>query len=100
MAAVYPAPMPEAILVVDDDAPIRRMLDRTLSAEGYDVTAVADGGEALATVERSAPDLVVLDVGMEGLDGLAVCRRLRAKGRSLPILLLTARDGIADRVAG
>ena len=93
--------MPEAaILVVDDDAPIRRMLDRTLSAEGYAVETAADGGEALASVERSTPDLVVLDVGMPGVDGLAVARRLRAKGLSVPVLLLTARDSVPDRVAG
>jgi two-component system response regulator MprA len=93
--------MPEAaILVVDDDAPIRRMLDRTLSAEGYAVETAADGGEALAAVERSAPDLVVLDVGMPGVDGLSVSRRLRAKGLSVPVLLLTARDSVPDRVAG
>jgi len=92
--------MGEAILVVDDDAPIRRMLDRALSAEGYDVQTAADGGSALASVERSAPDLVVLDVAMDGLDGLAVCRRLRAKGLSLPVLLLTARDSVPDRVSG
>ncbi len=89
-----------AILVVDDDAPIRRMLDRTLAAEGYAVEAAADGGEALAAVERSAPDLIVLDVSMPGLDGLAVCRRLRAKGLATPVLLLTARDEVPDRVAG
>jgi two-component system response regulator MprA len=89
-----------AILVVDDDAPILRMLGRTLSAEGYRVETAADGGEALAAVERSTPDLVVLDVGLPGLDGLAVCRRLRGKGLATPVLLLTARDAIADRVAG
>jgi len=89
-----------AILVVDDDAPIRRMLERTLAAEGYDVRVAADGGSALAAVERSAPDLVVLDVAMPGMDGLAVCRRLRAKGLALPVLLLTARDAVEDRVAG
>jgi two-component system response regulator MprA len=93
--------MPEAaILVVDDDAPIRRMLDRTLSAEGYVVETAADGGEALAAVERSTPDLVVLDVGLPGVDGLAVSRRLRAKGLAVPVLLLTARDSVPDRVAG
>jgi two-component system response regulator MprA len=93
--------MPEAaILVVDDDAPIRRMLDRTLSAEGYAVETAADGGEALASVERSTPDLVVLDVGLPGVDGLAVSRRLRAKGLAVPVLLLTARDSVPDRVAG
>ena len=89
-----------AILVVDDDTPIVRMLERTLAAEGYGVRSAADGGSALAAVERAAPDLLVLDVAMPGLDGLAVCRRLRAKGLSLPILLLTARDGVPDRVAG
>ncbi|HEY0417122.1 MAG TPA: response regulator transcription factor [Gaiellaceae bacterium] len=92
--------MAEAILVVDDDAPIRRMLDRALAAEGYDVETAADGGAALVAVDRAVPDLVVLDVAMEGLDGLDVCRRLRAKGLSLPVLLLTARDGVPDRVAG
>jgi two-component system response regulator MprA len=93
--------MPEAaILVVDDDAPIRRMLDRTLSAEGYAVETAADGGEALAAVERSTPDLLVLDVGLPGVDGLAVSRRLRARGLAVPVLLLTARDSVPDRVAG
>jgi len=89
-----------AVLVVDDDAPIRRMLERTLAAEGYDVRAASDGGGALAAIEQSAPDALVLDVAMPGLDGLAVCRRVRAKGLALPILLLTARDAVHDRVAG
>ena len=88
------------ILVVDDDAPIRRMLSRTLAAEGYEVEASPDGGDALAAVERSMPDLVVLDVAMQGLDGLSVARRLRDKGLGLPILMLTARDAVPDRVAG
>ena len=91
---------PVAILVVDDDAPIRRMLERTLAAEGYAVSSSADGGSAMAAVERSGPDLVVLDVAMPGLDGLAVSRRLRQKGLAVPILMLTARDGVPDRVAG
>ncbi|HWJ33263.1 MAG TPA: response regulator, partial [Gaiellaceae bacterium] len=87
--------MPEqAILVVDDDAPIRRMLDRTLAAEGYAVESAADGGTALAAVERSVPDLVVLDVAMPGIDGVAVCRRLRAKGLAVPVLMLTARAAV------
>jgi len=89
-----------AILVVDDDPPIRRMLGRTLEAEGYAVESADDGGGALAAIERSAPDLVVLDVALPGLDGLAVLRRLRGKGLSLPVLLLTARDAVPDRVAG
>src|SRR5919197_4811085 len=92
--------MSEALLVVDDDAPIRRMLWRTLAAEGYEVEAVADGGAALAAVERSVPDGIVLDVTMPGVDGLAVTRRLRAKGLRVPILLLNARDAVRDRVDG
>jgi two-component system, OmpR family, response regulator MprA len=89
-----------AVLLVDDDTSIRRMLERTLAAEGYAVTAVGDGGAAMAAVERSMPDLVVLDVAMPGLDGLAVTRRLRGKGLAVPVLLLTARDALAERVAG
>jgi two-component system response regulator MprA len=85
------------VLVVDDDAPVRRMLERTLGAE---VRSVADGPQALVEIERRVPDLVILDVAMPGMDGLSVCRRLRAKGLATPILLLTARDAIADRVAG
>jgi two-component system response regulator MprA len=88
------------VLVVDDDSPIRRMLERTLTAEGYDVATAADGGEALAAVDRAVPDLLVLDVAMPGLDGLDVCRRLRQSGLALPILLLTARDAVDQRVAG
>jgi len=89
-----------AVLVVDDDPPILRMLERTLTAEGYAVETAADGGAALAAVERAVPDVVVLDVAMPGLDGLAVCRRLRRAGLALPVLLLTARDSVSDRVAG
>jgi two-component system response regulator MprA len=88
------------VLVVDDDAPVRRMLERTLGADGNEVRSVADGPQALVEVERRVPDLVILDVAMPGMDGLAVCRRLRAKGIVTPILLLTARDAIPDRVAG
>src|SRR4051795_6578764 len=92
--------MAEALLLVDDDAPIRRMLARTLVAEGYVVDAVADGGAALAALERSVPDAIMLDVTMPGVDGLAVTRRLRAKGLRVPILLLTARAPLRDRVDG
>src|ERR1700743_1318668 len=79
-----------ALLLVDDDAPIRRMLTRTVEAGGAAVAAAADGGAALAAVERSLPDAIVLDVTMPGMDGLAVTRRLRAKGLRAPGLFLTA----------
>jgi two-component system, OmpR family, response regulator MprA len=89
-----------SVLVVEDDAPVRRMLERTLSAEGYTVVAVPDGGTALARVEAEAPDAIVLDVAMPGIDGLTLARRLRSQGVLTPILMLTARDGVRDRVAG
>jgi two-component system, OmpR family, response regulator MprA len=89
-----------AILVVDDDASIRRMLERTLTADGYDVTATDGGGAALAAIERTAPDLLVLDLSLPDVDGLEVCRRLRSKRLALPVLMLTARDAVPDRVAG
>jgi two-component system response regulator MprA len=92
--------MRDRVLVVDDDPPLRRMLGRTLAAEGFEVTLAADGGAALVAAERSAPDVIVLDVAMPALDGLAVCRRLRSKGLATPILMLTARDAVPDRVAG
>jgi two-component system, OmpR family, response regulator MprA len=92
--------MGERVLVVEDDAPVRRMLERSLGAEGFEVDSAADGAAALVAAERSAPDLVVLDVAMPGLDGLAVCRRLRSKGIAARILMLTARDAVPDRVAG
>jgi two-component system response regulator MprA len=88
------------VLIVDDDPPLRRMLGRTLAAEGFEVTVAADGGAALLEVERAAPDVIVLDVAMPAIDGLAVCRRLRGKGLPTPILMLTARDAVEDRVIG
>ncbi len=76
------------------------MLERTLQAEGYDTRTAADGGAALATAESWPPHAIVLDVVMPGVDGHAVARRLRNKGDAVPILLLTARDEVSDRVAG
>ncbi len=76
------------------------MLQRTLRAEGFEVTLATDGGGALAEAERAAPDVIVLDVALPVLDGIGVCRRLRSKGLATPILMLTARDAVADRVAG
>jgi two-component system, OmpR family, response regulator MprA len=95
-----PPELRERVLVVDDDPPLRRMLARSLSAEGFEVTVAPDGGGALVAAERSAPDVIVLDVAMPAIDGLSVCRRLRGKGLPTPILMLTARDAVADRVAG
>jgi two-component system, OmpR family, response regulator MprA len=88
------------VLVVDDDPPLRRMLERTLAADGFAVTVAPDGAAALVAVERSVPDVIVLDVAMPGLDGVAVCRRLREKGLATPVLMLTARDAVPDRVTG
>jgi len=76
------------------------MLVRTIGAEGYAVVEASDGISALAAVERETPDLVVLDIAMPGIDGLEVCRMLRAQGRELPVILVTARGGIPDRVVG
>jgi two-component system response regulator MprA len=90
----------ERVLVVDDDPPLQRMLARTLAGEGFSVAVAADGGAALAAAARSLPDVIVLDVAMPGMDGLAVCRRLRAKGVATPVLMLTARDAVPDRVRG
>ena len=88
------------VLVADDDPPLRRMLKRSLTADGFEVTVAADGPAALLEAERSAPDVIVLDVAMPAIDGLSVCRRLRDRGLVTPILMLTARDAVADRVAG
>jgi len=76
------------------------MLSRTLGADGYEVALAVDGADALVQIERSVPDLVLLDVAMPGLDGMAVTRRVRGRGLAIPILLLTARDELPDRVAG
>ena len=88
------------LLVVDDDEPIAASLRRVLEYEGYRVSVAHDGHAALATAGRDHPDLVVLDLMLPGMDGVAVCRRLRAAGRASLVLMLTARDATADRVAG
>src|SRR5262245_33272998 len=88
------------VLVVDDDFAVRESLDRALRANGFDVELANDGTEALARIDAAAPDAVVLDVLMPRLDGLAVCRSLRAVGSTVPILMLTAREAVPDRVAG
>jgi len=92
--------MSSRVLIVDDDAAIVRMLRRTLEAEGFETATAGDGGAALARAERFVPDVIVLDRVMPGMDGLAVARRLRSKGDPTPILMLTARDAVTDRVDG
>jgi two-component system, OmpR family, response regulator MprA len=89
------------IMVVDDEPAVRDSLRRALSLEGYDVELAADGAEALEAIgERGDPDAILLDVLMPRIDGLELARRLRAKGLRTPILMLTARDEVHDRVAG
>jgi two-component system, OmpR family, response regulator MprA len=88
------------ILVVDDEPAVRDAVQRALKLENYDVATAHDGSEALKMLAISSPDLVVLDVLMPGTDGLEVCRRLRSAGDSTPILMLTARDSVANRVEG
>ncbi|MFF7469158.1 response regulator [Streptomyces sp. NPDC008092] len=92
--------MPQTVLLAEDDRAIRHALERALTLEGYEVTAVADGVEALAHAHRITPDVLVLDVMMPGIDGLQVCRVLRAEGDRTPILMLTALVETADRIAG
>ncbi len=87
------------ILVVDDESRIREVLHYALQKEGYQVTSVADGSAAITAFDRGGVDLVVLDVMLPGIDGLEVCRRIRAKGRT-PILFLSARSEEVDRVVG
>jgi len=87
-------------LVVDDDPELRAALTRALRLDGYDVTAVSNGLKALEAMPEAQPDVVVLDLMMPYVGGLEVCRRLRAKGDRTPILVLTARDEVGDRVAG
>ena len=88
------------ILVVDDDRAVRESLRRSLAFNGYQVDLAEDGQKALEAVDARRPDAMVLDVMMPRLDGLSVCRRMREAGDALPILVLTARDAVSDRVAG
>jgi two-component system response regulator MprA len=88
------------ILVVDDEPAVRDSLDRALRLEGYTVDLAADGAEALDALGGESPDAVVLDLMMPRVDGLEVCRRMRAAGDRTPVLVLTARDGVSDRVKG
>lgn len=88
------------ILVVDDDRAVRDSLRRSLTFNGYAVETAHDGLDALEKIDAARPDAVVLDVMMPRVDGLEVCRRLRSTGDDLPVLMLTARDSVSERVAG
>jgi two-component system, OmpR family, response regulator MprA len=88
------------VLVVDDEPAVRRALERALRLDSYDVALAADGEEALDALANKPADAVILDVAMPRLDGLEVCRRLRQAGDRTPVLMLTARDAIDDRVQG
>jgi two-component system, OmpR family, response regulator MprA len=90
---------PGRVLVVEDDESIADVLRRTLRQEGHEVRSSGDGAEALQAAEEFVPDLVILDLGLPGLDGVEVCRRLRADS-DVPILILTARSELGDRVEG
>jgi len=89
-----------SVLLAEDDRRVRDSVARALELEGYSVEAVPDGGRALESVETNPPDLVILDVMMPEVDGLTACRRMRDRGVVVPILLLTARHELGDRVAG
>ncbi len=95
-----PAPGGERLLVVDDDPDVRDSLERALRHAGYAVTTAVHGADALDSVARSPVDLIVLDVLMPMVDGFDACRRLRERGDATPVLVLTARDAIDDRVTG
>jgi two-component system, OmpR family, response regulator MprA len=88
------------ILIVDDDRALRDALRRALVLGGYETVPVENGESALAEIARGQPDAVVLDIGLPDIDGLEVCRRLRAVGNRVPVLMLTARDAVADRIDG
>jgi two-component system response regulator MprA len=88
------------VLVIDDERPVRDALERALMLDGYEVVTAPDGLAGLAAIAHRDPDVVVLDVSMPGADGFSVCRRLRQAGDDRPVLLLTARDAVADRVEG
>src|SRR6195952_2186754 len=88
------------LLVVDDDRALREVLRRTLTLAGYEVRLTESGAGALSEVSSAVPDAVVLDVGLPDIDGLEVCRLLRREGNRVPVLMLTARDAVSDRIDG
>lgn len=88
------------VLIAEDDRSVRQSLQRALRFEGYDISLAVDGAEALESIKDDRPDALILDVMMPYVDGLSVCRRVRSKGDDLPILMLTAKHEVSDRVAG
>ena len=88
------------LLVVDDDRGLRDVLRRALTLAGYEIRAVETGADALAEIAAGAPDAVVLDIGLPDIDGLEVCRLLRREANRVPVLMLTARDAVSDRIDG
>jgi len=92
--------VPLRVLVVDDDPAVSASLDRALRLEGYEVSTAATGGGALQALSRGTTDAVVLDLQLPDLDGVEVCRRMRRSGDDTPVLMLTARDAVGDRVSG
>src|ERR687897_1492330 len=92
--------LPVRVLIVDDDRALRDALRRALTLAGHDTVQVEDGETALAEIAARPPDAVVLDIGLPDVDGLEVCRRLRAAGERVPVLMLTARDAVEDRIDG
>lgn len=88
------------VLVVEDDGAVRRALVRALPLHGFRATSAGDGLEAFARIAEEAPAIVVLDIGLPGPDGISIARRLRADGSTIPVLMLTARDTVEDRVGG
>ncbi len=93
-------PAPARVLLAEDDRSVRDALVMALEVEGYEVRATNDGEQALTAFDAFDPDVVLLDVMMPTVDGLTACRRLRSRGIATPILMLTARDQVADRVSG
>jgi two-component system OmpR family response regulator len=88
------------VAIAEDDADLRRMLVRGLTEEGFDVTASSDGGQLLTRVEQQAPDVLIIDIGLPDSDGRDVCQALRARGVTSPVLFLTARGALTDRLSG
>jgi two-component system, OmpR family, response regulator len=88
------------VLIVEDDPELRSVLSRSLREEGFEVDTVSNGGDVLARTERGLPDIFVIDIGLPDADGRDICQALRARGIEVPVLFLTARDAVVDRVAG